>query len=155
MKPNPMNCAIVPNLGVVPVTLSAMLALDGINAVLLRDLGTFIEDMRRGAKFNLLFVDLDVLGLGAEVGVELASLRRDFPEIAVIMLSGRIEDDFHPSSDACYDVALQIPVSEAALNLARIQAHVNRIPSATGMALPKLVLAQAETTAANRLRSRQ
>lgn len=157
MKPNPMCCAIVPNLGVVPVTLLAMLALDGINAVLLRDLGTVTEDMRRGTKFDFLFVDLDVLGGGTEVSVALTRLRRDFPEIAVIVLSGRIEDDFRPDPAACYDVALQIPVSEAALDLARIQALVNRRlhrgPSAPGVALPKLLFAQAGNTAAHRYAS--
>lgn len=153
MKSKPICCAIVPNLGVVPITLLAMLGLDGISAVLLRDLNTVTEDMRRGAKFDFLFVDLDVLGEGAEVSVALARLRQNFPEIAVIVLSGRIEDDFHPPPDACYDVALQIPVGEAALDLARIHARVNRVPSATGMALPKLIFEQAGTTTTRRLLS--
>lgn len=144
MNLNPTCCAIVPNLGVVPITLSAMLALDRIAAVLLRDLETVTADIQRGAKFDCLFVDVDALGGASEVSNALARLRRNYPEIAVIVLSGRMDDDFRPPLEAGYDVALQIPVDEAALDLARFQARVNRssrrFPTAAGWAASKRVV---------------
>ncbi|SOC21282.1 response regulator [Rhodobacter maris] len=150
MNQNPTCCAIVPNLGVVPITLSAMLALDRISAALLRDLDAVTAELRRGAKFDLLFVDVDVLGGAPEVSIALARLRRNYPEIAVIVLSGGIEDAFRPPIEAGYDVALQIPVSEAALDLARIQARVNRslrrFPTAPGGAEAKLVVSHPKVT---------
>lgn len=122
----PETCCIVPNLGVVPVTLSAMLALDRITAVLLRDLAAVAKEIREGARFEFIFVDIDVFGSGSDTRAGLAQLRAACPEVAVIALSSRIEDDFRPAPEAGYDAALHIPVCDAVLDLARIQARVNR-----------------------------
>lgn len=120
------TCCIAPNLGVVPVTLSAMLALDRITAALLRDLSEVADEIRRGARFDLIFVDIDALGTGCDTRTALAQIRVTHPEAAVIVLSSHIKDDFRPEPQAGYDVALHIPVCDARLDLARSQARVNR-----------------------------
>lgn len=125
MTKDPETCCIVPNLGVVPVTLAAMLALDRITAVLLRDLASVVKEKTRGVRFEFIFVDIDVLGFGSDARAALVQLREACPELAVIALSSRIKDDFRPAVEAGYDAALQIPVCDAGLDLARTQAREN------------------------------
>ncbi|SOB89409.1 hypothetical protein SAMN05877809_1011, partial [Rhodobacter sp. JA431] len=120
------DCCIIPNRGVVPITLSSMLSIDRVTTVMHHDLPTLRAAMHGGESYGYIFVDIDVLGALSDVRVELARLRCNFPEVAVIALSSRMKDTFLPRAQDDYDVALQIPVSEASLDLAMLQARINR-----------------------------
>lgn len=78
--------------------------------------------------FAMLLVDIDTLGDLEDVTVQLARLRRDNPELPVIMVSsGFGRDDFGITRLQVADVSLRWPVSFFRLEIAISQAHANNL----------------------------
>mgnify|MGYP000123786629 CR=1 FL=1 len=120
-------CLLLSPSSIVAQTVGEMLEISGVITLTCGELQDIFSYTNHNLKLDYLVIDVDGCGGLAALTSQLRDLRISLAETNIILLSSDFdEDDFCGGQMMLADVSLRLPVSYFALDLALVQAPINR-----------------------------